>query len=120
MDANGEHLNIDYTMDPGTLTWVQGYRSQDSSLPSDYTGVVGPLSVFDANRSDRRKTWQEELRFTSVQMGAFNFVGGAFYQHDNTKFCVAQILGIYQLFGAPVPPGLQPGGYNNNPAGALQ
>ncbi len=115
VDAEGEHLNIDYTIDPGTFTWVQGYRSQDSSLPSDYTGVVGPLSVFDANRSDRRKTWQEELRFASKQIGAWNFVAGGFYQHDNTKFCVAQILGIYDLFGVPTPPGAQPGGYNNNP-----
>jgi iron complex outermembrane receptor protein len=115
VDAQGEHLNIDYTLDAGTFTWVQGYRSQDSSLPSDYTGVVGPVSVFDANRSDRRKTWQEELRFASKQIGNFNFVAGAFYQHDDTKFCVAQILGIYDLFGVPTPPGLQPGGYNNNP-----
>ncbi len=115
VDAEGEHLNIDYSIDPGTFTWVQGYRSQDSSLPSDYTGVVGPISVFDANRSDRRKTWQEELRFASKQIGNFNFVAGAFYQHDNTKFCVAQVLGIYDLFGVPTPPGLQPGGYNNNP-----
>ena len=115
VDASGEHLNVDYKTDFGTLTWVQGYRSQDSSLPSDYTGVVGPLSVFDANRSDRRKTWQEEARFTSKQFGKWNYVAGAFYQHDNTKFCVSQILGIYDLFGVPTPPGTQPGGYNNNP-----
>jgi iron complex outermembrane receptor protein len=115
VDAQGEHLNIDYTIDPGTFTWVQGYRSQDSSLPSDYTGVVGPISVFDANRSDRRKTWQEELRFASKQIGDFNYVAGAFYQHDITKFCVAQVLGIYDLFGTPTQAGLQPGGYNNNP-----
>jgi iron complex outermembrane receptor protein len=115
VDAGGEHLNIDYTIDPGTFTWVQGYRAQDSSLPSDYTGVVGPIAVFDANRSDRRKTWQEELRFASKQIGNFDYVAGAFYQHDNTKFCVAQVLGIYDLFGVPTPPGLSPGGYNNNP-----
>jgi iron complex outermembrane receptor protein len=115
VDAQGEHLNVDYGIDAGTFTWVQGYRSQDSSLPSDYTGVVGPISPFDANRSDRRKTWQEELRFASKQIGDFNYVAGAFYQHDNTKFCVAQILGIYDLFGVTPPAGLQPGGYNNNP-----
>ena len=120
VDATGEHLNIDYKIAPGTFTWVQGYRSQDSSLPSDYTGLVGPLSVFDANRSDRRKTWQEEIRFASNQIGDFNYVAGAFYQHDNTKFCVSQVLGIYDLFGAT--PGYPdntaaytPGGYNNNP-----
>lgn len=115
VDANGEHLNVDYTFDAGTLTWVQGYRSQDSSLPSDYTGVVGSLSVFDANRADRRKTWQEEVRFAANQIGPFNYVAGAFFQHDNTKFCVSQILGIYDLFGVPTPAGTQPGGYNNNP-----
>jgi iron complex outermembrane recepter protein len=113
--ASGWHLNMDYTLDPGTFTWVQGYRSQDSSLPSDYTGVVGPLSVFDANRSDRRKTWQEEVRFASKDFGPWNFVLGGFYQHDDTKFCVAQVLGIYDLFGVPTPPGTSPGGYNNNP-----
>jgi iron complex outermembrane receptor protein len=120
VDANGEHLNIDYKINQGTFTWVQGYRSQDSSLPSDYTGVVGPISIFDANRSDRRKTWQEELRFASNQIGDFNYVAGAFYQHDNTKFCVSQVLGIYDLFGAvPGAPNdtaaYTPGGYNNNP-----
>ena len=115
VDAGGYHLNMDWSLAPGTFTWVQGYRSQDSSLPSDYTGVVGPVSVFDANRSDRRKTWQEELRFASKEIGNFNYVAGAFYQHDNTKFCVAQLLGIYDLFGSAAPAGLQPGGYNNNP-----
>ncbi|HLW23850.1 MAG TPA: TonB-dependent receptor [Steroidobacteraceae bacterium] len=115
VDANGEHLNVDYTIDPGTFTWVQGYRSQDSELASDYTGVVGPIAPFDANRSDRRKTWQEELRFAAKDIGPWNYVAGLFYQHDNTKFCVAQILGIYDLLGVPAPPGLQPGGYNANP-----
>jgi iron complex outermembrane receptor protein len=114
VDASGEHLNIDYSIDPGTFTWVQGYRSQDSELASDYTGTVGPISIFDANRSDRRKTWQEELRFASKQIGDFNYVAGLFYQHDNTKFCVAQVLGIYDLFGY-TPPAPLTGTYNDNP-----
>jgi len=115
VQADGFHLNLDWLAGPGALSWVQGYRSQNSSLPSNYTGVVGPVSVFDANRSDRRKTWQEELRFASNSSGPFNYVAGAFYQHDDTKFCVAQILGIYDLFGIPTAPGLAAGGYNNNP-----
>jgi iron complex outermembrane receptor protein len=45
VDIDGYHLNIDWKTAFGTLTWVQGYRKQDSSLPSNYTGVVGPLSV---------------------------------------------------------------------------
>ncbi|HEX8757177.1 MAG TPA: TonB-dependent receptor [Steroidobacteraceae bacterium] len=113
--AQGYHLNTDINLEPGTITWVQGYRTQDSALSSNYTGVVGPLSVFDANRSDLRKTWQEEVRFASKQMGPLNYVAGLFYYHDQDTFCVAQILGIYDLFGAPTPPGAQPGGYNDNP-----
>lgn len=113
--ADGFHLNTDWTINAGTFTWVQGYRSQDSSLPSNYTGVVGPVSVFDANRSDRRKTWQEEVRFAANAIGPFSYVAGLFHQHDQTNFCVAQILGIYDLFGAPTPAGATPGGYNNNP-----
>jgi iron complex outermembrane receptor protein len=114
VNADGYHLNTDWTIDPGTFTWVQGYRSQDSSLPSNYTGVVGPISVFDANRSDQRKTWQEELRFASKQEGPFSYVAGLFYQHDDTRFCVAQVLGIYDLFGL-APPAPLTGGYNTNP-----
>jgi iron complex outermembrane recepter protein len=113
VDANGYHLNIDYGIAPGTFTWVQGYRSQDSELAGDETGTV--LPVFEINRSDRRKTWQEELRFASKEIGPWNYVAGAFYQHDNTKFCVAQVLGIYDLLGVQPPAGLQPGGYTNNP-----
>ncbi len=117
VDSDGTYLNIDWKLAPGTLTIDGGYRAQDSSLPSDYTGTVGPLSVFDANRSDARKTYQAEARFASKDIGIFNYVVGAFYQHDNTKFCVAQVLGIYDQFfdNTTNTLGLTPGGWNNNP-----
>jgi iron complex outermembrane receptor protein len=117
VDSDGMYANIDWKLAPGTLSVNGGYRSQDSSLPSDYTGTVGPLSVFDANRSDNRKTYQAEVRFASKDLGPFNYVVGAFYQHDNTKFCVAQILGIYDQFFDQTTNtlGLTPGGWNNNP-----
>ena len=113
--SQGYQLNTHIRLHFGTLTWIQGYWGQNDSLASNYTGVVGPISVFDANRSDRRSTWQEELRFTSKQIGPLNYVAGLFYYHDNDAFCVSQLLGIYELLGVPPPPGLQPGGYNTNP-----
>jgi iron complex outermembrane receptor protein len=117
VDSDGMYLNVDWKLAPGTLSVNGGYRSQDSSLPSDYTGTVGPLSVFDANRSDNRKTYQAEVRFASKDIGPFNYVAGAFYQHDDTKFCVAQILGIYDQFFDQTTNtlGLTAGGWNNNP-----
>ena len=113
--AQGYQLNTRIHLNFGTITWIQGYWGQSDSLASNYTGVVGPISVFDANRSDRRSTWQEEVRFTSNQIGPFNYVAGLFYYHDYDAFCVSQLLGIYNLLGVPAPPGLQPGGYNTNP-----
>ena len=75
------------------------------------------MSIFDANRSDNRKTYQYEARFASKDVGPVNYVVGAFYQHDDTTFCVAQILGIYDLFFDQTTNnlGLTPGGWNNNP-----
>jgi len=117
VSSDGLYGNVDWKFDAGTLTLDGGYRSQDSSLPSDYTGTVGPVSIFDANRSDNRKTYQYEARFASKDVGPVNYVVGAFYQHDDTKFCVAQILGIYDLFFDQTTNnlGLTPGGWNNNP-----
>ena len=55
-DVNGMYLNMDWTLAPGTLTSINGYRSQDSELVGDETGNAGPLTLFDINRQDRRKT----------------------------------------------------------------
>ncbi len=99
---------------------MQGYRSQDSSLPSDYTGVVGPLSVFDANRSDAARPGRRRSASPPTQIGKFNYVAGAFYQHDQTDFCVSQVLGIYDLFGVPTPAGHAAGRLQQQPAGAVQ
>jgi iron complex outermembrane receptor protein len=115
VDTDGVYANIDWKTSAGTLTLDGGYRSQDSSLPSDYTGTVGPVSVFDANRSDVRKTYQYEARFASKDIGPINYVVGAFYQHDDTKFCVSQVLGLYDLVFIPTPDGTAAGGFNNNP-----
>src|SRR5690606_33255545 len=74
-----------------------------STAPVADDGEV--LSLFDANRSDDRKTYQQELRFASTFDGPLNFVAGAFYQNDKTDFCVAQVLGFQDLVAPPTPYG---------------
>src|SRR5690606_29140525 len=59
------------------------------------------LSLFDANRSDDRETYHQEIRFASTFDGPFNIVAGAFYQNDKTDFRVAQVLGYQDLVGPP-------------------
>ncbi len=99
IDIDGYYLNLDWTIGELTLSSVTGYREQDSELPSTYTGEVGPNSLFDANRTDERQTFQQEVRIASDFAGPFNFVAGGFYQDDETTFCVVQVLGFLDLFG---------------------
>ncbi len=109
VNVDGIYLNMNLDLGMGTLTSVSGWRSQRSRLPSTYTGQAptaadgSVLSLFDATRDDNRKTWQQELRFASDLGGAFDFVAGAFYQRDNTDFCVNQLLGFLDLTGGPLP-----------------
>ena len=109
VSVDGVYLNMNYSLDFGTFTSVTGYRNQRSRLPNTYTGQAPVaadgevLSLFDANRSDDRKTWQQEVRFASDLGGAFDFVAGGFYQDDKTDFCVAQILGFLDLASGPLP-----------------
>ena len=108
INVDGVYLNMNANLDFGTFTSVTGYRKQESRLPNTYTGQAPVaadgevLSLFDANRSDDRKTWQQEIRFASDLGGAFDFVAGGFHQNDETSFCVAQILGFLDLASGPL------------------
>jgi iron complex outermembrane receptor protein len=122
ISVDGAYLNMDYRTDIGTITSVTGYRSQRSRLPNTYPGTApvaadgDVLSLFDANRADNRKTFQQEVRFASQFHGPFQFVTGAFYQRDNTNFCVAQVLGFQDLVGpGPSVGGHALGSWNDNP-----
>jgi iron complex outermembrane receptor protein len=109
ISVDGFYANLEYDTGIGTITSVSGYRSQRSRIPNSYAGLtaVGSdgqlLSFFDATRDDDRKTWQQELRFSSDFEGPFNFVTGGFYQRDKIDFCVAQLLGFLDLTAGPLP-----------------
>lgn len=107
VDVDGIHLRIEWAVGDYQITSVTGLREQDSYLPSTYTGEVGNpntvVSIFDATRYDDRETFQQELRIASDYDGPFNFVGGVFYQEDETAFNVIQYLGILDLFGNGIP-----------------
>jgi iron complex outermembrane recepter protein len=109
VNVDGVYLTVNYDVDFGTFTSVGGYRKQKSRLPSTYTGQApvaadgDVLSLFDATRDDNRKTYQQEIRFASKLDGPVDFVAGAFFQRDETDFCVSQILGFLDLTGGPLP-----------------
>ena len=91
VDVDGYYLNLEWQLDSGKVTSITGYRDQLSLLPSTYTGTTGTLSLFDANRADVRETFQQEIRFASEHDGPLNYVLGAFYQTNDTAFCVTQV-----------------------------
>ncbi|RVT43539.1 TonB-dependent receptor [Sphingobium algorifonticola] len=117
INVDGVYLNVNIDVGPGTFTSVSGWRKQKSRLPNTYTGQAPVaadgevLSLFDANRSDDRRTWQQEVRFASDLGGSFDFVTGAFHQNDRTSFCVSQLLGFLDLASG----GLPFGPWNQNP-----
>jgi iron complex outermembrane recepter protein len=116
VDVDGIYLNGDYAInDDYTLYFNVGNREQESRLPSSYGGNPGPVSLFDATRDDNRDTTQAEVRLGSNTDNAFNFVVGAYYQEDETDFCVMQVVGMLdgfqEFFGAGLPAGL----FNNMP-----
>ncbi len=116
VDVDGIYLNGDYAInDDYTLYFNIGNREQISRLPSSYGGNPGPVSLFDATRDDDRDTTQAELRIASDTDNAFNWVAGAYFQEDDTDFCVLQIVGMLdgfqEFFGAGLPAGL----FNNMP-----
>jgi iron complex outermembrane receptor protein len=109
IDVDGYYLNVDWELSEDYTAYLfYGYRETDSWLPSTYTGEVGPVSLFDATRQDERETTQFEARIASDLDGPFNWVGGFFYQEDETVFTVSQVLGFVDmtldandLFGNP-------------------
>lgn len=109
IDVDGLYANVDFDFSIGTLTSVTGWRKQKSRLPNSYPGHAPiaadgqPLSIFDATRDDDRETFQQELRFATDLGGPFDMIVGAFYQTDDTDFCVSQILGFLDLVSGPLP-----------------
>lgn len=115
VDVDGYYLNVDWRVGDYTISSVTGLREQASQLPSTYTGEVGPNSLFDANRLDDRKTFQQEVRIASDFSGPFNYVAGGFYQEDETTFCVVQALGFLDLLGLGSQAFGDPTFFDNNP-----
>jgi iron complex outermembrane receptor protein len=116
VDVDGFYLNGNYSINEDlTLHFNAGNRDQKSRLPSSYGGTSGPVSLFDATRDDDRDTTQMEVRLASNSGSGFDWVVGAYYQEDETDFCVMQIVGMLdgfqEFFGAGFPAGL----FNNLP-----
>jgi iron complex outermembrane recepter protein len=111
VDGVYSNTNLGVGSGIGTFTNVLGWRYQRSQLSNTYMGEGPsaadgtPLSLFDSDRADHHRTFQEELRFASSFAGPLNFVAGGFYQRDSIHFCSGAYLGFLDFLTGPTPYG---------------
>lgn len=96
VDVDGYYMNLSYTMDNYTIKAITGYREQEETLPSTYTGEAF-LSLFDATRNLEREQVQVEVRLISEFDGPFNFVVGGIYLTDDLEFRSWATVGFVSL-----------------------
>lgn len=97
VDVDGYYLNQSLALEKFTIKSITGYREQEETLPSTYTGEAF-LSLFDATRNLEREQFQQELRFVSELDGPFNFVVGGIYIADDLDFRSYATVGLSSLF----------------------
>ncbi len=103
VDVDGYYLNQSLDFDRFSLKSITGYREQEETLPSTYTGEAF-LSLFDATRNLEREQFQQEIRLVSELDGPINFVVGGIYISDELDFRSYATVGLSSLF----PLGLNP------------
>ena len=87
------------SFDNFTIKSITGYREQEETLPSTYTGEAF-LSLFDATRNLEREQFQQEIRLVTEWDGPLNFVVGGIYISDELDFRSYATVGLSSLFPA--------------------
>ena len=96
VDIDGYYLNMSYSFDNYTLKSITGFREQEETLPSTYTGEAF-ISLFDATRNLEREQFQQEVRLISEFDGPLNFVAGGIYITDDLDFRSYATVGLVAL-----------------------
>ena len=96
VNVDGYYLNQSFNLGSYSIKSITGYREQQETLPSTYTGEAF-LSLFDATRNLERKQFQQEIRLVSELDGPFNFVAGGIYNLDNLDFRSFATVGLTSI-----------------------
>ncbi len=99
VDVDGFYLTQKLDFEKFSIKSITGYREQEETLPSTYTGEAF-LSLFDATRNLEREQIQQEFRLTTSFDGPFNFVAGAVYLEDNLDFRAYSTVGLSAIIPA--------------------
>ena len=99
VNIDGYYLNQTLSFGQYTLKSITGYREQQETLPSTYTGEAF-LSLFDATRNLEREQFQQELRLISEFDGPLNFVAGGIFLTDDLDFRSFATVGLTSIIPA--------------------
>ena len=100
VDADGIYLNQTWEFDNYTLKSITGWRSEEQSLASTYTGEAF-ISLYNATRNTKKESWQQEIRLNSSFDGPFNFTAGAVLAEESFWNSGHQTIGLQWFFGVP-------------------
>ncbi|MEQ9452439.1 MAG: TonB-dependent receptor [Pseudomonadales bacterium] len=99
VDIDGYYLNQRLDFEKFTIRSITGYREQEETLPSTYTGEAF-ISLFDATRNLEREQLQQEFRLISNFDGPLNFVAGGIYIEDKLDFRSFATIGLTAIIPA--------------------
>jgi iron complex outermembrane receptor protein len=112
---------FDFDTGGGTITSITNYdrtKEIDTGDAFDFrpraTSIFQALLGTDLNQSQfiDVQAWSQELRFTSPQMGAFSWIGGAYFVHTerfiSTGNMVDAGLGVFPVYEQPRLTGVNP------------
>ncbi len=100
VDADGIYFNQTWDLNDYTLKSITGWRSEEQSLASSYSGEAF-VSLYNASRNTKKEAWQQEIRLTSDFEGPFNFTAGALIAEETFWFSAHQSIGLQWFFGVP-------------------
>ncbi len=115
VDVDGFYITQDFNFEKFSIRSISGYRYQEETLGSTYTGEAF-LSLFDASRNLERDQYQQEIRVVTNFDGPFNFVAGGSYLQDDLDFRAIATIGFQSLlapcmFDPPLGPCLDSRGF---------
>jgi iron complex outermembrane receptor protein len=90
-------LNAELTGSWGTLTSITSFATVDTPFATDLDGTENNVQSFFVNPQEA-ETYSQELIYASPQMGAFSWLGGIFYIHDEA------LSDVQVCIGAACPP----------------
>ncbi len=105
VDIDGYYFNQSLGFDNFQIKSITGYREQEETLPSTYTGEAF-LSLFDATRNLEREQFQQEVRLVTEFDGPLNVVAGGIYLRDQLDFRSYATVGLSSLFPIGINPAL--------------